>query len=152
MQSKDWEQENWRELLGRLHRRYPEHALVLDGSREEVALCEFVSADWSGARLNLAGRLTPREAAAVYGHATVFIGPDSGPKHLAGSVGTPCVCVCAAKELPGVWDPPGTRNQILYHQMECFGCLLETCIEMQKKCIRSITVDEVEQAVVRVLG
>jgi hypothetical protein len=41
---------------------------------------------------------------------------------------------------------------VIYHQPECFGCRLETCIEMQKKCILSISVDEVEQAVDRVLG
>jgi ADP-heptose:LPS heptosyltransferase len=88
----------------------------------------------------------------VFSHAAVFLGPDSGPKHLAASVGVPCVCVFGARDLPGVWFPPGERNQVIYHQPECFGCGLETCIENQKKCIRSVTVDEVEQAVERVLG
>ena len=152
MQSKDWEQENWRALLGRLYRKYSEFALVLAGAREEAGLCEFAAADWAGAKLNLAGRLTPRESAAVFAHGTVFVGPDSGPKHLAASVGVPCVCVFAAQELPGVWYPPGDHNEVIYHQPECFGCRLETCIEMQKKCILSITVEEVEQAIERVVG
>ena len=71
---------------------------------------------------------------------------------LAASVGTPCVCVFGARNLPGVWFPPGTKNQIVYHRTECFGCGLETCIEMEKKCIRSVTVEEMQQAVERVLG
>ena len=103
-------------------------------------------------RVNLAGKLTPRESAAVFARAAVFLGPDSGPKHLAASMGAPCVCVFGARDLPGVWFPPGNRNQIVYHQPECFGCGLETCIAMQKKCIRSVTVDELEQAVARVLA
>lgn len=152
MQSKDWEQQNWRALLGRLFRKYPSFGLVLAGAKEEAEVCEFAAQEWGGAKVNLAGRLTPRQSAALFAHGVVFIGPDSGPKHLAASVGVPCVCVFAARELPGVWYPPGDRNEVIYHQPECFGCKLETCIEMQKKCILSITVDEVEQAVDRVLG
>ncbi len=150
-QSKDWELHNWRSLLGRLYKRYPGFGLVLAGAREEYQVCELAAAEWGGAKLNLAGKLSPRESAAVFAHGSVFIGPDSGPKHLAAVVGVATVCVFAAQELPGVWYPPGDRNVVIYHQPECFGCRLDTCIEMQKKCILSITVDEVEQAVERVL-
>ena len=151
-QVKDWEQNNWRSLLGRLYRKHQEFGLVLAGAAEESQVCEAAAAEWAGAKVNLAGKLTPRESAAVFAHGVIFIGPDSGPKHLAASVGVPAVCVFAAQELPGVWYPPGERNVVIYHQPECFGCRLDTCIEMQKKCIRSITVDEVEQAVERVLA
>jgi ADP-heptose:LPS heptosyltransferase len=151
MQANDWEKENWRALLGRLYRSYPAHALVVAGAQEDAATCEFAAQDWLGPKLNLAGKLTPRESAAVFARATVFLGPDSGPKHLAACMGVPCVCVFGARDLPGVWFPPGERNQIVYHQPECFGCGLETCIAMQKKCIRSVTVDEMERAVARVL-
>jgi heptosyltransferase-3 len=51
-----------------------------------------------------------------------------------------------AHGLPGVWYPAGTQHEIIYHQPECFGCGLETCIVMEKKCLRSVTVDEMEQA------
>jgi ADP-heptose:LPS heptosyltransferase len=152
MQANDWEQENWRTLLGRLYRRYPSYGLVMSGGKEDVGYCEQAAQDWAGAKLNLAGWMGPRESAAVYAHAEVFVGPDSGPKHLAACVGVPCVCAFGARNLPGVWFPPGTQNQIVYHLPECFGCGLETCIAMQKKCIRSVTVEEMEQAVERVLG
>jgi ADP-heptose:LPS heptosyltransferase len=152
MQANDWEQERWRELLGRLYRRYPSYGLVMAGGKEDAALCAYAAQDWGGAKLNLAGRLGPRESAAAFVQAAVFIGPDSGPKHLAACMGVPCVCAFGARNLPGVWFPPGTRNQIVHHPPECFGCGLETCIAMEKKCIRSVTVEEMEQAVVRVLG
>ena len=152
MQANDWEGENWRALLARLSRRYPEHGLVMSGAKEDTAMCEFAASQWGGAKLNLAGRLTPRESAALFAHGAVFLGPDSGPKHLAASVRARCVCAFGARDLPGVWFPPGEGHEVIYHQPECFGCGLETCIENQKKCIRSVTVDEVERAVVRVLG
>jgi ADP-heptose:LPS heptosyltransferase len=151
MQSKDWGEDNWRELLGRLHNEYPEHRLVLVGAREDAEVSEFAAQEWAGAKVNLCGRLSPRETAAVLGHADVFLGPDSGPMHLAASVGVPCVIAFSAHGLPGVWYPAGEQHQIIYHQTDCFGCGLETCIVEARKCLRSVTVDEMEQAVGRVL-
>lgn len=151
MQSNDWEVENWRELVGRLWRRYPRYALVMTGASEDAAYCAEIAKAWEGVKTDLSGKLTPRESAAVFAHATVFLGPDSGPKHLAASVGVPCVCIFGARDLPGVWFPPGNGNEILYHRPQCAGCGLEICIEMQKQCVRSVTVEEMEQAVERVL-
>lgn len=151
MQANDWEQENWRELIGRIYRRYPSYGLIMAGATEDKDVCDYAAQDWGGAKLNVAGTLSPRESAAMFSHATLFLGPDSGPKHLAACMGVPCVCVFGARDLPGVWYPPGDGHQVIYHQPECFGCQLVTCIEMQKKCIRSVTVDEVEAACVRAL-
>jgi ADP-heptose:LPS heptosyltransferase len=151
MQANDWEQENWRALLRRLYKTYPSFGLVMAGAKEDAATCEYAAMDWGGAKVNLAGTLSPRESAAVFSHTRAFLGTDSGPKHLAACMGVPCVCVFSARDLPGVWFPPGKRNQIVYHQPECSGCGLETCIVMKKKCILSITVDEMEQALDRVL-
>jgi ADP-heptose:LPS heptosyltransferase len=151
MQAKDWERENWRALLGRLHAAYPEHGLALVGAREDAEVSEYAAQEWSGPKVNLCGRMSPRETAAVLEHAEVFLGPDSGPMHLAASVGVPCVIAFSAHGLPGVWFPAGRQHRIVYHQPECFNCGLETCIVMEKQCMRSIGVDEMEQAVGRVL-
>jgi len=151
MQAKDWGHENWRELLGRLHGRYPEHGLALIGAREDGAESEFAGELWGGAKVNLCGRLTPRETASVIEGAQAFVGPDSGPMHLAASMGVACAIAFSARGLPGVWYPVGERHQIVYHRTECYGCGLETCIERERQCLRSITVEEMEQAVVRIV-
>ena len=152
MQAKDWERENWRSLLGRLHAAHPEYGLALVGSKEDTEFSEYAAREWTGPKVNLCGLISPRETAAVIERAEVFLGPDSGPMHLAASVGVPCVIAFSARGLPGVWFPAGEQHQIIYHQPECFNCGLETCVVMQKKCMRSITVDEMEQAVSRVLN
>ena len=151
MQAKDWGQDRWRELLARLRVKYPEHGLVLIGAQEDYVVSEHSAEKWTGSKMNLCGRLTPRETAAVLEGAEVFLGPDSGPMHLAASVGVRCVIAFSAHGLPGVWYPAGRQHQIVYHQPECFGCGLETCIAMKKKCMTSVTVEEMEQAVGRVL-
>jgi heptosyltransferase III len=151
VQSKDWGRDNWRELLTRLARAFPNRALMLAGSPEESEASDFASADWQpsggGPVVNLCGRLTPRESAAAFDRARLFIGHDSGPMHLAAAVGTPCVAIFAARNIPRQWFPYGAHHRILYHRVECAGCGLETCIEQQKKCILSITVDEVLAAI-----
>ncbi|MGB6687379.1 MAG: glycosyltransferase family 9 protein [Terracidiphilus sp.] len=150
-QANDWGQENWRALLGRLSERYPSYALATLGAKEETEYCEYAAQEWAGPKLNLAGRLNPRESAAVIGHAVAFLGHDSGPMHLAASVGVPSVVVFSARNKPGVWFPFGRKNQVIYHRTDCMTCGLETCVEMGKKCILSVTVGEMERAVDAVL-
>ena len=152
MQSKDWGKENWRELLRRLTAAYPGHALALVGAQEDAEVGEFAAEEWAGPKVNLCGRLTPRETAAVIEHARVFLGPDSGPMHLAASVGVRCVIAFSSRGQKGVWYPAGSGHEIIYHGPECAGCRLETCTEQRRKCLTSISVDEMEDAVGRVLG
>jgi heptosyltransferase-3 len=150
MQAKDWGRENWRELLRRLGGRYPQFALALAGAAEENEASEFAAEGWresvgAGAPvINLCGRLTPRESAACIARAEAFLGHDSGPMHLAASVGTPCVAVFSARNIPRVWYPHGRQHRVVYHKVKCAGCWLETCIVEKKRCLTSISVDEVE--------
>jgi len=149
VQSKDWGLENWKQLLAKLAPLYPTHALVILGAPEEKAAGEFAASGWRQAIgedavvINLCGELTPRESAAALERAKLYLGHDSGPMHLAAAVGTKCVAIFAARNLPAVWFPYGEGHHVVYHKVECAGCQLETCIAQQKKCILSITVDEV---------
>jgi ADP-heptose:LPS heptosyltransferase len=97
--------------------------------------------------VNLCGKLTPRQSAAALARVEIFLGHDSGPMHLAAAVGTPCVAVFAARNLPRQWFPVGSQHRVVYHRVECAGCGLETCIEQGKKCLVSIGVEEVFRVV-----
>jgi len=151
MQAKDWGRDNWRALLTHLHAHYPEHGLALIGAQEDADLSDYVAWNWSGPKVNLCGKLTPRESAAVLEHAKVFIGPDSGPMHLAACAGVPCVIAFSARGLPGIWYPNGGIHQVIYHQTSCYGCNLETCVAEARRCLGAISVAEMASAVTRVL-
>jgi heptosyltransferase III len=156
VQSKDWGRDNWRALLANVAALYPGHALTLSGSPPESEASEFAADGWreagGGPVINLCGKLTPRESAAAFAHARLFIGHDSGPMHLAAAVQTPCVAIFAARNKPRVWFPYGRQHRVVYHQTDCWGCGLETCTVERKKCITSITVKEVLAEVRAVLG
>jgi heptosyltransferase III len=156
VQSKDWGRDNWRALLNQIATLYSEYALALCGAGEENEASEFAAGGWrensSNPVINLCGLLTPRESAAVFVQARLFIGHDSGPMHLAAAVQTPCVAIFAARNKPRVWFPYGKQHHVLYHQTDCWGCGLETCIVERKKCLTSISVEEVVSQVRNVLG
>lgn len=149
---KNWGQENWREFVGQLYSKHRDYGLVLIGSKEEFNYSEKASRSWFGLKLNLCGMLTPRESAAVLKMAAIFVGHDSGPMHLAASVGTPCAAIFSARNKPGVWFPYGTRHKVVYHQVECYGCGLDLCELAKKKCISSITPEELLDACHQVMS
>ena len=146
MQAKDWGQEKWRQLMTRLSAEFPGHALALIGAGDDLAVSGFAAAGWNGPHVNLCGQLSPRESAAVIRRGELFLGPDSGPMHLAAAYGVPCAIAFSAVDRPGRWFPVGRGHQPIYHTVPCGNCRLTTCVEKKKICIESISVDEMFQA------
>jgi ADP-heptose:LPS heptosyltransferase len=151
MPAKDWGQENWQALLGRIDAKYPGHGLALVGAKEEFNVAETAARLWIGPKVNLCGRLVPRQTAAVIARAKMFLGPDSGPMHLAAAARVPCVIAFSAAGPAGIWFPRGDKHQIVYHQTSCSGCYLERCNVDGHPCLTSISVDEMEAAVNRAM-
>lgn len=75
------------------------------GSGEERALTDAVADKLSVPALNLAGRTSVRQLAAVLVGAQGLLAPDTGPVHLAAAVGTPVVGLYAVARsaLTGPW-------------------------------------------------
>jgi ADP-heptose:LPS heptosyltransferase len=154
-QPNDWGAQNWLKLLSRLAEKWPTHALVLLGAANEREKCEDAAEGWrkSGQPvINLCGKMTPRQSAAVLIKAELFLGHDSGPMHLAAAMQVPCVAVFSARNLPGKWFPSGKRHRVIYHRVDCMGCGLVSCIEEKKRCILSVTVGEMEEAANSILS
>jgi heptosyltransferase III len=151
MQSKDWEEKNWLNLLRKLKGVLNEYFLLVVGSPEEKSIGEKSCAVWGENSANLCGAVSLRETAASLKYAKLFIGHDSGPMHLAAAMGVPCVAIFSARNIPREWFPRGNTNKIIYHKTNCAGCNLDTCIVEKKKCILSITVEEVYDTVVKML-
>ncbi|MFC4233186.1 glycosyltransferase family 9 protein [Parasediminibacterium paludis] len=152
MQSKDWGRDNWMAFLTALSISYPSANIIVLGAQEESALADDLLNGITNSKINLCGRTSPRESAVILQSASVFIGQDSGPMHLAATVGIPCVAIFSSRNLPMQWFPRGNKNVIIYHMVDCAGCDLEICIKQKKKCILSITVSEVISAVHHVLS
>ena len=145
----NWGTEKWAELLRRLGARFPGYALVFTGVGNESPASELAAAGWregAGDRalvLNLCGQLTPRESAAVFARARLFVGHDSGPMHLADAAGTQVVAIFSARNPPRRWFPHRPEHHIVYHKVDCHGCGMRPCTVERMKCVRSVSVEEV---------
>lgn len=93
-------------------------------------------------------RLPFAELDALLSSCTLFIGNDSGPKHLAALRGTAVVSVHCARTNWGEWGQRG-RGAIVTRQLPCAACHIyhepEEC-GRGFVCVTAITVDEVMAA------
>jgi heptosyltransferase III len=127
----DWGEDNWRALADRLAPRHGALGLIAVGGNEDIARSQAVLARWPGPTANACGALTPRQSAAALTGATLFIGHDSGPLHLAAASGAPAIGLFGNNNPPRKWHPYGPACQAI-HDM---------------RGVRAITVDQVEALV-----
>jgi heptosyltransferase-3 len=111
----DWGVANWRALTEQLCQAYP-HRLVFVGGEGDREQSDAVVHGLADRCINFCGMMTVRESAALIGAASLFIGNDSGPMHLAAAAGTPLVAVFSSLFAPGIWFPLGPQAKMLYPQ------------------------------------
>ena len=83
--TRDWPADKWQELVTRLQAADPSLHVI------EIGLDPLVIRQDGARQRSLCGRLSMLETAEVIRRASLFIGIDSGPAHLANAVGTPGV-------------------------------------------------------------
>ncbi|MBV9848722.1 MAG: glycosyltransferase family 9 protein [Armatimonadetes bacterium] len=109
---KRWPAEHWVELGRALAER--RCGLVFVGDESDAALAAGIKAQLPPATnvVDVAGRTTLRELAAVLAECDLVISGDTGPMHLAVAVGTPVVALFGATD-PRRHGPYGRRNTVL---------------------------------------
>lgn len=112
-----WGQGNWRELLRTLASTHSGYGLLFLGAADEADAVADVAHAWPGRVINACGKLLPRESGAALRRASLFIGHDSGPMHLAAAVGVTCVAPFSGLNRPRRWHPYGAKHRIV-HRME----------------------------------
>ena len=147
----DWGDAKWSACLRDFGAIARDHALVAVGSAVEAGRSAGLLLAWPGATLNLCGRLLPRQSAAVLERASLFLGHDSGPTHLACAVRAPVVAVYSGRNRPGVWFPFGQEDNVVRLDVPCMGCALVTCVAHANRCLTGIEPARVVQRAARVL-
>ncbi len=138
-----WAPNKLRLLVARL-RRDGHHVVVL-GSASEAALVREVVGD-SGA-LDLAGRTTYAEFAAVIRDAAALVVGNSAGIHIASAVGTPVVTIFAPTILPARFAPYAVPYVMLGDlAIACAGCRARVCPFGGQPCTGIVDVDDVVRA------
>ena len=114
---------------------------------------ELTSSTANGCALDLAGKTTLAELAALLARAAVLVTGNTGPAHLAAAVGTPVVSLFAPVVPLERWRPWGVPHEVLGAQdAACAGSRARTCPVPGHPCLAGVTADEVAAAVRRLAG
>jgi ADP-heptose:LPS heptosyltransferase len=128
--------------------------VVLLSDDAETAMAAVAEAGHAARLHVVAGQLPFAEFDSLLSHCAVFIGNDSGPKHLAALRGVPVVSLHMARLNWSEWGQEMT-GRIISRRVPCAGCGIgqdgEDCGK-DFACLRYIAPDEVFGAVQALLG
>lgn len=123
------------------------HRVVVTGGPDEAGLTAAVAGDVA---IDLGGRTTLAELAAVFAAADVVVVPNTGPAHLAAAVGAPVVSLFAPVVPAAQWRPYGRRVRVLGDQRApCRASRARVCPVPGHPCLDQISDDELLDAVAR---
>lgn len=121
------------------------HRVVVTGARAERHLTQGVAGT---SAVNLGGRTSPAELAAVLSSAQVVVAPNTGPAHLAAAAGTPVVSLFAPVVPAARWAPYGVPAVVLGDQnAPCRDSRARVCPVPGHPCLDAIDPGDVCRAV-----
>jgi heptosyltransferase-2 len=123
------------------------------GSKEEGSICEVVSQHVHAAGVwcvNFAGITTLDEFIELAAACEVFLTNDSGPMHIASSLGVPTVAIFGATDDKAT-GPTGVNTRVVRQPVECSPCLLREC-PIDHRCMVRVPADRVAETALTLLN
>ncbi len=144
--TKHWLSDRWAVVADALSAD-PTVRLLLTGGPGEEALVEEVAAQMQRPPLVLAGKTSVGQLAALLGHATLVLGVDSGPLHLAAAQSIPTIHLYGPGDARrfGPWGDP-QQHTIIRAELACSPCgVFSACPRglAQPECMTLIGSEEV---------
>jgi len=158
-ESRRWGKDNYTELARLIVDQLNLRVILIGGPADRKEGDQIAEAiendDYIDVVVNLAGKTTLRETAALLSRSRVFVGNDSGPAHLAAAVGVPVVVLSGADD-PKETSPISSRKKLIYlEHLECISCVKNKCPlkgEDFIRCMKEIKVDTVLDGIKEQLG
>ncbi len=145
---KDWPLDYFERFIHLVHDEFKKVKFFITGSYHKIY---FPRLEKEKFVINLSGKTTLLELAAVYRRMNVVVTGDSGPLHIAASVGTPYVGIYGATS-PSLTSPrSSTKGKIIFRNTTCsVPCYIKRC-ERNFICMRSVKPEEVAEVVNSIL-
>lgn len=138
---KRWPAERFAGLIDHIQGKLGVKVVLLGGEQEQEIAESVLDRVETGCR-SLVARLGLLELAALLREASLFVGNDNGPMHIAAAMGTRVVGLFGPTD-PSVWAPAGQGHAALYKGIDCRPCFPGGCRRAEENCMRLITLDEV---------
>jgi len=143
--AKRWPVGSWKILIDRFLK--DGWRVVIVGGCEDIPLASGIEhhervRDW-------AGTMTVSQTTALLERADLFLGADSGPAHLAASVGTLSVILFSGTNQPRQWRPWSRHSLILRQRVPCQPCHQKICPLADHPCMSGLSPDRVYKSAMR---
>jgi len=134
--TKRWPAAHFAELVRRSRRTFGASTILI-GSRDELPLSRSVTEQISGPLIDLTGRTSLPQLAAVLARADAVLANDTGPMHLAAALGRPVVApyTCTQVSLHGPYGQSGAVATRVW----CAGSYRKRCSRLD--CMTELTPD-----------
>ena len=141
---KVWSAEGYATLCDYLWDKWEIRTILICGNdAEELRMNQAICALAGSAPLNLGGQLSIKQTAALLSRATLFIGIDSGPMHMATAVNTPVAAIFGPSRA-WRWGPLGDGHIIIQKDWPCVPCGKKGCEGSGKsKCLDELSLEDV---------
>ncbi|MBI3466768.1 MAG: glycosyltransferase family 9 protein [Planctomycetes bacterium] len=143
--AKSWPISHQSELLDPLARELQGSFVLVGDIRDRGRSRQLAQS--SRRTVDCTGQLSLMQLAALLEEADLFIGPDSGPAHVASAMGTPSIVLFSGTNRVDCWRPWGERVRVLRSPVPCSPCHLKVCPLPGHPCMSGIRpADVVEMA------
>lgn len=139
-----WPPQHFAAVIDEIYTKTGLRSLVIGGADEEPVAHSIIETATSPAA-TVVGKASLEVLVALLAEALVFLGNESGPMHIAASVGTPAVGLYGLTP-PDLWGPFGVPNRTLRPPMPC------PCITPCNHCVQRLQVAEVAEATLDLIG
>ena len=153
-QSKRWPLPYWATLLDRLIREEGAQ-IVLTGAPADLPIIENITSRMHEHPINLAGKTSLTQLAALLKRANLLISGDSGPIHMATALGVPIIGIYGPTN-PSLSGPVSPDTTVLRSTIWCSPCYNmkdpADCRFYTTQCMKNITPTQVFEVVHDKLG
>jgi ADP-heptose:LPS heptosyltransferase/GT2 family glycosyltransferase len=132
---RQWPLDKFSELIELLLGQGSLNVAIIGAADEEAIAAQVLNGVTRSPRIfNLVGKLSLTELPKVLARAALFVGNNSGPQHLAASLGVPTIGIHSGVVDAHEWGPNGPRGVAVRRQMSCSPCF----VEHRKDCPRDL--------------
>lgn len=144
---KHWFSDRWEQLIPRLRKELGAPVVILGGPDDQVS-SEKISKAAGAAAIDMSGKTSLTQAAALVSHARLLVGVDTGLTHMGIAFSRPTVALFGST-CPYL-DTTRENALVLYHKFICSPCRRNPTCDGEFSCMRAITVSEVMESVHKV--
>jgi heptosyltransferase-2 len=148
-EAKQWLPERFGELAKRLYKNN-RCDIIIFGDKDSSLLAGEINNGLENKAIDVTGKTDILQLTALLKECDLLVTNDTGPMHVACAVKTPVVAIYGSTNQADT-SPLGRDAVIIKKDIPCSPCLKRICPEKHHMCMKNISTDDVEKAVLKKL-